>query len=335
MENIKNILTKEKKSCLLILISLSLGLILGASIYKAGFISSNGCSAFDFKFINPDMACKEKLVIRKSAYVQLKSDLLDFIEVSKKQGSVESVSIYFRDLQNGPTLGINEHTLFSPASLLKLPLLLTYVNLKNHIDGLMERTIEFDAIAIDVPQNIAPKDSISHGKMYRIEELLEYMIKYSDNKSYYLLLDYLREISPNKDLLKETYVDLGILDPQNFLEDTISVKAYGSILVQLYHSSFFNKKEDSDYVLEKLAQVDWKYGLDAGLPLGTVVAHKFGERTGFASGLKQLHDCGIIYFKDNPYMLCVMTRGHDLEKLADFIANISAMFYKEIESRKL
>jgi hypothetical protein len=64
------------------------------------------------------------------------------------------------------------------------------------------------------------------------------------------------------------------------------------------------------------------------------VAHKFGERTGFAGGVKQLHDCGIVYYPKNPYLLCIMTRGTDFTKLESTIAAVSKMVYQEFDSRK-
>jgi beta-lactamase class A len=293
------------------------------------------CDTSKYKYINTELRCDSKLIIKKSAYAQLKYKLLEFIEENKEQNNTEEVSIYFRDLQNGPTLGIDEHKAFSPASLLKVPLLLTYFNLQDSTVGLFERKLILEKKVDDVVQNVVPKESIAPNVEYAVSDLLRYMIKYSDNESYYLLLEYLREISPEKDLLKETFVDLGIIDPQSFTDQTLSVKAYGSIFVQLYHSSYFNNKETSEKVLTILADIDWKDGLNAGVPEGIQVAHKFGERNDYKNNLKQLHDCGVVYFPENPYLLCVMTRGKDFSKLAGVIAEISKMVYEEVDSRKL
>ncbi len=78
----------------------------------------------------------------------------------------------------------------------------------------------------------------------------------------------------------------------------------------------------------------------AGVPSTVDVAHKFGERTTLASDTestetKQLHDCGIVYFPENPYLLCVMTRGTDFKVLEGIISDISRMVYEEVDSRRL
>jgi len=324
---------KKSKLVFIIIISLLIGLIIG---FWGRYIKSN-CDINGFKYINLDLVCEKKEVVKKQAYATLKGELEDYIQEIQKEKKVTDVSIYFRDLQNGPTLGINEHELFSPASLLKLPLLLTYYNLRNEkFPDLFDRKIITNTSWTIPEQIIKPKDPIILGEEYTINTLLDHMIKYSDNNAYYVLLSYLHEISPDRDLLKDTFVDLGIIDPKDFLDNTISVKSYGSIFVQLYNSSYFNKKNISYEVLNLLTQVDWKDGINAGLPHDTIVAHKFGERVNLdGKSLNQLHDCGIVYYPGNPYLLCVMTRGSDFGELSKTIKNVSKMVYDEFDFRKL
>lgn len=294
---------------------------------------NSDCDFSKYEYINKEMKCDSRLVIKKTGYEEFKRNLLEVIEENKTINNINDVSIYFRDLQNGPTLGIQEHELFTPASLLKVPLLMTYFNLRDSVPDLFDRELFFQKSNKFVSQNITPGKSIKLNNAYTINSLLEYMIKYSDNQAYFILFNYLYKISPNTDLLKETLVDLGVLYPKSFIEETLSVKSYSSIFVQLFHSSYFNKKETSEEILSLLTDVDWKNGLNAGVPEDIKISHKFGERN--MEGMKQLHDCGIIYFPENPYLLCIMTRGNDFQKLSSFIGLVSKMFYEEIDSRKL
>lgn len=307
--------------------------------FMIGFFShkfSSGCNVNSFKYINLDLVCEKKEVVSKHYYASLKNKLEDYIHSKQSEKKISDVSIYFRDLQNGPTLGIREHDLFSPASLLKLPLLLAYYSFQNdQVPDLFDREIVAKTSWYVPEQMIPPKNAIIMGQSYSIQALLEHMIKYSDNNAYYVLLDYLKEISPDRDLLKETFVNLGIIDPKDFLDNTISVKSYSSIFTQLYNSSYFNQKKTSDDILDLLSQVDWKEGINAGLPKGVVVAHKFGERANLDNNLDQLHDCGIVYYPGNPYLLCVMTRGSDFNELSRTIKDISKMVYDEFDSRRL
>lgn len=63
------------------------------------------------------------------------------------------------------------------------------------------------------------------------------------------------------------------------------------------------------------------------MPKDVEIAHKFGQRDVDGVGLKQLHDCGIVYHPDGPYLLCVMTRGFDYDILSNVIGEISKRTY--------
>jgi hypothetical protein len=74
-------------------------------------------------------------------------------------------------------------------------------------------------------------------------------------------------------------------------------------------------------------------GLAAGVPSTVTVANKFGERflNSSTPGIPtdfELHDCGILYPPQNPYILCVMTKGNDYTKLAKVIADVSRAVYQ-------
>ncbi len=86
--------------------------------------------------------------------------------------------------------------------------------------------------------------------------------------------------------------------------------------------------------LTYLVNSEFKEGIAGGVPSEIKVAHKFGERT-LSADLKHLHDCGIVYYPDNPYILCVMTRGNNYQELSNIIKTISKMTYDEVESRKI
>lgn len=318
------------------MVAVVLSLLIGFGI---GFLLSDrgaDCQKSSLRYINLDLDCKNNPLVSKKNYVELKNRLETFIQDNKTANTVTDVSVYFRDLQNGPTLGIDEYALFSPASLLKLPLLLTYENLKDTTQpDLFNQTTTVKDDGDTLIQIIPPKQSAKIGRTYSIGDLLTLMMTYSDNNSYFALLDYLQKISPNVDVEKQTFVDLGVVDPQDVFQNTISVKAYGSIFTQLYNASYFNNEETSDDVLSLLTRTDWKDGINAGVPSSVTVAHKFGERQDLDNGVTQLHDCGIVYYPGNPYLLCIMTRGHDIKTLAGVISSISKMVYTEFDSRKI
>ena len=110
----------------------------------------------------------------------------------------------------------------------------------------------------------------------------------------------------------KVFTDLGITIPGvRGTEDYMSVSDYASFFRILYNASYLTK-DDSQKALDLLTKVDFADGIRAGVPKGVPVANKFGERS--VNGLQQLHDCGIVYYNNHPYLLCIMSRGSDFKK---------------------
>ena len=287
-----------------------------------------------YKFIDRELICSRSLIIvKKHSYIKLKNKLIDFIYDERKKSNITHVSLYFRDLVNGPILGINEQEEFSPASLLKLPLLITYLRLAEEDKNLLKKKILYTN-KIEISQNFEPSRIIDQTTRHEIGELLNALIIYSDNVAYYWLVAYLRQAFPKRNPLLETNQELGILEPKNTLEDTITVRSYGSIFRSLYYGTYLSEVP-SEQALGLLAKSEFDKGIAAGVPKELAVANKFGERATLNSKIKQLHDCGIIYYPNNPYLLCIMTKGEDFEKLAKIITDLSRMVYEEFNSRKI
>lgn len=286
-----------------------------------------------YQWINHRFWCGETSVLSKRGYRELQTELETYIEKKRKEQVVSQVSLYFRDLHDGPTLGIREEELFTPASLLKTPLMLTYLRLAEDNESLLNTKLIHEG-SMPIAQQIAPKETIVPDVPYKVEDLMRRMIVYSDNQSYFVLLEYLHNKFSSRDELLATLHDLGIIDPTSDIEETVTVRGYASIFRLLYNASYLSQSM-SEFALSLLSGSDWKEGIVAGLPKDIAVAHKFGERSDESSSDKQLHDCGIVYFPGNPYLLCVMTRGTDMNALSGVIAKMSEMVYKEVESRKI
>ena len=86
----------------------------------------------------------------------------------------------------------------------------------------------------------------------------------------------------------------------------------------------------SEYATSLLAQCNFKDGLLKELPSNIKIAHKFGE-SGTAE-MKELHETGIIYLGANAYLITVMTRGKDIQKLSETISDISKIAYNKMKS---
>ena len=281
----------------------------------------------DFPYISQQLDSESVSETTQGQIVITKSRINEYIENEIDQGHATEIAVYYRDLNNGPWMGINEKTGFSPASLLKVPILMAVYKIADDNKAFLATKVLNQVLGDGVTPDFVPSKQMKKGESYTIDELVERMIVYSDNEAKNLILTQMQMSH-----LEKIYKDLGMVVPGIIaLDDTISVRSYASFFRILYNGSYLSR-ELSNKALKLLTQSEFKDGLVAGIPKDIPIAHKFGER-GFADGIKQLHDCGIIYYSENPYILCIMTRGRDWNKLSSSIKNISQIVYEETSQK--
>lgn len=280
-----------------------------------------------YKFINPLLECEVAKGTIDSRKQNFEKELNRVIEKEIAEGKLSKMSVYFRDLNNGPTFGVNEDEPFLPASLLKVPVMMAFFLYAESDPAILKKEILFEK-KIDPPhagdtQYIKPPQEIQVGNIYTIEQLIEAAIKDSDNQAVFLLYENI----PGQQIFK-LYNLLGVDD--SVLKGpggTLSVKEYSRFFRILFNSSFLNRYY-SEKSLELLSEAEYKNALVAGVPKGITVAHKFGES--YQGDVNQFHDCGIIYYPKHPYLLCVMSSGEKLFDLESSISDVSRFIYEKI-----
>ena len=286
-----------------------------------------------YEFINPLLECESA---QEGSFQGLRPETNDIENIVNKyvaEGKVTQTSVYFRDLNNGPWFGINENDTFSPASLYKVPLGVAVLK-KAETDGnFLEKQLLFSAPKIEetVQPNFKSMQKVQLGNSYSVQELLERMLIYSDNEAMYLL-----SVEVGEENILKVENDLGLkLTRGSDGESSISVKAYAGIFRVLYNASYLSK-EMSDKLLRILSKSEFTAGLPAGVPNSVRVSHKFGERglQDFSGKITlQLHDCGIVYKSQNPYLLCIMSKGVDFKEQLVFIDEISSTIYTNLDQK--
>lgn len=321
-----------------LLLSFLLGGILGGAlvgVFAGDLFMSNNPVKFELhergsKFTNPLLECEEPENIVGRKLRPFKHKVQELIEDKIDNKKATHISVYFRDLNNGPWFGINDDKDFSPASLLKVPIMMAYFKVAESNPQILSRQITYKGgTDYNSLENIRPSKVTEVGKSYSVEELIYNLIIYSDNNAKDILennLDFM--------LFTQPFTDLGIGIPGiRKTEDFMDVKTYASFFRVLFNASYLGKAM-SERALDYLSRVEFKDGLVAGVPKNIIVSHKFGERREHkGKDIKQLHDCGIIYYPNHPYLLCVMTRGDEFNILAENIKDISYLVYKEIDLR--
>lgn len=309
--------------CALVLIVQKLGLKEPKPVAQSKSQLNEIRTPFNYKFINPLLECDDFAPSDLAKLKVLKTKLNNCISSRKGAGEVTDVAVYYRDLNNGPWIGINEHQAFSPASMLKVPIMMGVLKHAELNPGFIEKQVK---LTIDDLDEFIPNigDEITKvGDTYSIREWIHRMIVFSDNNAKNLLLRQLSNEQTNKDL----WNSLGLTEPNGqTAPDFLSVKDYSGFFRLLYNATYLSK-ESSDWALEQLSKTRFQKGLKAVLPQNIQVASKFGERGQLDSDVKQLHECGIVYAGSSPFLICVMTRGKDWEVQASIIQEIAGIVY--------
>lgn len=281
------------------------------------------------KFTNPLLECDCTMPDELIATGYLKQDIADYIAKVIGEGRASHVSVYFRDLNNGPWLGLGEQENFTPASLLKVPMMIAALKKAEGNPLFLQKKIRCtEPKENEYGPNVNDSVTLIIGKFYTVEELIRQMIRHSDNRALQFLM---QEVGMKA--YEQVFLDMQVISPVDQSNDNvISVKEYSSFFRILYNASYLNK-ELSEKALKILSESSFRIGLTAQLPASVTVAHKYGERGFEGSGNVQLHDCGIVYSDKAPYLICVMTRGGKFKDLSSVIADVSAMVFRSVNAQ--
>lgn len=257
-------------------------------------------------------------------YASIKGSVKQYIDEVKSIGAITEAGFYLRDFEESEWTECNGLTPFEPGSLMKVPLLMTYLRMAEKDPTLMSKKYAVPP-GTRAPGHVVypPAKSMEPGKLYSVAQLLDLAIRYSDNMAVSALLKHV-DLSQ----FHRTYTDLGLPD---FSEKTssypISAKDYSVFMKALYNSTYLSL-DDSELAVSLMMSSEFDKGLKAGLPAGTRIAHKFGES--YDGRDWQLHETALIYLGSDAYLLTVMSKGPHMEALPGVLASISQLVYQEM-----
>jgi beta-lactamase class A len=237
------------------------------------------------------------------------------------QGFASSVSVYFMDLNTAEWIAINGNEGYTPGSLVKVPVVMSFLKKSEIESDLMGRKLFFDPNIPPIPLQTYIIDPIKRGGYYSMRELLERIMRDSDNYSTAL-------VNPQIDYFyfNRIYEDLN--QPVPDMHDasySTTVIDYSRFLNVLYNCTWLSEK-NSEMAISWLAASSFKDGIRKHLPANVMVARKFGEYG--VGSVKQWHESGIIFQGNRPYLLTIMTKGSDNEKLLQVISELSKITYE-------
>ena len=250
-----------------------------------------------------------------------------------------SVGVAFRDLTRGDTLFIGADERFHAASTMKVPVMIElFRRIDRHalsLDRRIPLKNEFKSIVDGSPYSLNASDDSDSlvyswvGTSVSIHDLLEHMITRSSNLATNTLIDIVGAAAANATAhslgAKDIQVLRGVEDGKAFAAgmNNMTTARDLAMLMSAIETGAAASRVSTDSMRAVLLRQEFNDEIPAGLPPGTRVAHKTGQITG------HLHDAAIIYPSGRaPYVLVVLTRGIDDEKVArSLIADISRLVY--------
>ncbi|MEI8280099.1 MAG: serine hydrolase, partial [Bacteroidota bacterium] len=276
-----------------------------------------------YQFVSPIVSATEECEAAELS--PIKEMVGGYIDQEKQSGSINNASVYIRALKNGEWASINPEMGYHPGSLIKLPMLMTFLHMAEVEPSLLNKEVIYNKSEVSPMKQTYETASIQVGHKYTIKDLLHYMIAYSDNSATQLLARFM-----NIDVTNKLFTDLGLTPPSNdsnYFNYRINAKDYSTFMESLYNASYLTIPA-SEYATSLLAACNFKNGMMRELPGNVRVAHKFGEA---GNGMDhELHESGIVYLNDRPYLITIMTHGNDVQKLSDVISHISKMVYDKM-----
>ena len=286
-----------------------------------------------YSFINPLLFSIAEGTNVSSEYRPLKNIISNYTDTALSENHASDISVYFRSLNNAQWISINEDETFSPASMLKVVTLIAVMREAETNRELLETPVTLHGDDEDLVESQARypvENPIRSGRSYSIETLTQHLIIDSDNVANTALVNLLGE-----EKIHKTYEDMRLPVP-TINGRGYTAEEYSHLFRALYNATYLSRSV-SEKVLNLLSKTKFDHGLVAGVPEETVISHKFGIKTVLSPNAtranpiveyRELHDCGIVYYPDSPYFLCVMTRGSDFDNLEKVIQDISRLTWE-------
>ncbi len=289
---------------LLIAALLGLGIVKGVSIYNSHTI------------ISPISDAKEQ-----------QSSILDFLhqqkdpdklkaEIKKQIGDAwENYSVYVVDFNSPFVMAINESTIFTAASVNKVPILAAlYAEAQ-------KGTVDLNSVVTLQMQDIQDygTGSIRYdppGTTYTVKTLARLMMQKSDNTAAYLLGNYTLGLD-----VVQKYVNGWGMTQTDMVNNQTSNRDM-AILFRLIMDKKITSPALSDEMLGFLKDSDFEDRLPSLLPKGTTVYHKIGTGTG------TVHDVGVVVHGNTEYYIGIFTSDiTDEEQASTLAAKVSKTTY--------
>jgi beta-lactamase class A len=329
-----------KKTLLLILLVIAASFGVGLAIgyisgpgkktegYEGGAVRKRGSS-----FSHPLIECNEgNSPAQKREIAYFESELKGLTRNLEAGLGVSKVAVYFRDMKNGPWVGVKQDLALATPKRYELPLAIACLKQGEKNVQFFDRMIPYTGKegSYDNFWPLPRGFRMTPGE-FSVGDLVERMLTHNDPIAANLLFTVV-----DKKILEAVFDDLSINSGEPFMpEVAMTPEVLSRFLRLLYNASYLSRKM-SETTLTIMTENVYKDALVAGVPSGTAIPHNFSinllkDDANDANDLWQVFDAGIIYYPGFPYTLSVMTQGSDPRSQIKAIAEVSRFIYGKVD----
>ena len=142
-----------------------------------------------FEMVRPVLS--SETLCESPRFAPLRNAIAAVIDSCKHAQWITSASVYVREFHSAEWMSYNGNETYDPGSLLKIPVLMTYISLAEQDGALMSRSWTCSAADVSAGQGRLPlflSEQAQLNGTYTLPKLLDLMIVHSDNRATSILL---------------------------------------------------------------------------------------------------------------------------------------------------
>lgn len=277
----------------------------------------------EYRLLAPSVASN---VLKPQSFLILNFNSLQKHLYQIFQNNSLDISMYVHNLRDGNNFQIQGYKGAFPASLNKIPIAVLILNKIERGELSYDTPIKIDKTLLDKYSN----------KMYfendqlPLRVLLENMLKESDTAAFYILL---KEVNINDLDNLMTYYDVDPAHSYSYSSESemennalLTPQSFSNMFLSLYYSTILTA-EDSEYILDLLANTSLNMSDIAKIPNNVTVSHKWGYYPNSTDNLSIFNDCGIMYIGNGRILYCITIRNQTIPNSIGILGGVVGNIY--------
>ncbi len=271
----------------------------------------------DYKFTRPLLLADVKGEDRK--YDVIKKQVNDYVESFIKTKVIETASVYYCALDDNSQFSINKDEKYHPTDMLAVAKMIALLKQSERNAELLDKKVLYTK-QVPIPKQDKAAACLENNKMFTIRSLMYSMFACNDDNATIALNPYV-----DSSVLKNLYSSIQEPFPGvNDRDYMTAIYDYTRLLKVLYTAGYLTEAH-SEFALELMTNTSFHDGILKHIGKDAKVVHYYAENE--VAAAMEVHEFAIIYLKNKPYIISIMSKGGDKKNLSVLLSNISKMIY--------